>query len=48
MYSRANIAAERCCAGKCLMTSGQGYRVCTCFRAYLDVRDLHIGEALAE
>lgn len=48
MYSRVIIAAERCCAGRCLMTAGQGYRVCTCFRAQSHERDLHITEALAK
>ena len=48
MYSRATIAAERCCAGRCLMTARQGYRVCTCFRAKLHERDLHTKEALAK
>ena len=48
MYSRVTIAAERCCAGRCPMTAGQGYRVCTCFRAQLHERDLHITEALAK
>ena len=48
MYSRATIAAERCCAGRCLTMAGQDYRVCTCFRAQLHERDLHITEALAK